>query len=64
MEFELESGITDEEAERLIDEPVNSEDNAIDKENQFTLATNKTDLFMARLVQYEVCIDISKLRFI
>lgn len=54
VEFELESGITDEEAEKLIEEPVESTDNVIDTENQFTVSTNQTDLFMARLVQYEV----------
>ena len=54
VEFELESGITDEEAEKLIEEPVQLNDNSINTENQFTVATHETDLFMARLVQYEV----------
>lgn len=54
VEFELESGITDEEAERLIEEPIQLDSNSIDTENQFTVTTNETDLFMARLVQYEV----------
>lgn len=54
VEFELEAGITDDEAERLIEEPVQSNDNNIDTENQFTVTTDQTDLFMARLVQYEV----------
>ncbi|XP_001602472.1 intraflagellar transport protein 122 homolog [Nasonia vitripennis] len=53
VEFELEPGITDEEADKLIEEPVQSTDNSIDTENQFTVSTNQTDLFMARLVQYE-----------
>lgn len=55
VEFELEAGIADEEAEKLIEEPVQADDNSIDTENQFTVSTNQTDLFMARLVQYEVC---------
>ncbi|XP_058792241.1 intraflagellar transport protein 122 homolog [Phymastichus coffea] len=54
VEFELEPGITDNEAEKLIEEPVQSTDDSINTENQFTVTTNQTDLFMARLVQYEV----------
>ncbi|KAJ8666894.1 hypothetical protein QAD02_008556 [Eretmocerus hayati] len=54
VEFELESGITDEEAEKLIEEPVQTFDNAAETENQFTVSSkSQSDLFMARLVQYE-----------
>ncbi|CAB0043487.1 unnamed protein product [Trichogramma brassicae] len=52
VEFELEPGITDEEAKRLIEEPVQN-DASIDSNNQFILNASQTDLFMARLVQYE-----------
>ena len=35
VEFELELGITDEEAEKLIEEPIQSTDDSIETENQF-----------------------------
>ncbi|KAL7290018.1 hypothetical protein TKK_0015748 [Trichogramma kaykai] len=52
VEFELEPGISDEEAKRLIEEPIQN-DASIDSNNQFILNASQTDLFMARLVQYE-----------
>lgn len=54
VEFELEQGITDEEAEKLIEESAKPREESINVENQFTVsAASHTDLFMARLVQYE-----------
>lgn len=53
VEFELKDDITDDEAERLIEEPLPSaDDDAVD--DQFTVTSNETDLFTARLMRYEV----------
>jgi hypothetical protein len=54
VEFELEPGITDEEAEKLIQEPFKINDNLIDTDDHFTFSTNQLDLFLAELIQYEV----------
>lgn len=54
VEFELEDGITDDEAEKLIEEPVPIIDNTLVIENQMTIANNEADLFTARLIKYEV----------
>ncbi|KAK0080536.1 hypothetical protein PV325_013799 [Microctonus aethiopoides] len=53
VEFELEDGITDDEAEKLIEEPVPIIDNTLVIENQMTIANNEADLFTARLIKYE-----------
>lgn len=53
MEFELEEGITDEEAEKLIEEPLQISEELNLVEDQLTITT-KTDLFTDRLVRYEV----------
>ncbi|XP_012279174.1 intraflagellar transport protein 122 homolog [Orussus abietinus] len=52
VEFELEENITDEEAEKLIEEPLppSESSNSID---QLTLADEEADLFTARLMRYE-----------
>ncbi|XP_076277313.1 intraflagellar transport protein Oseg1 isoform X1 [Lasioglossum baleicum] len=51
VEFELEEDISDEEAEKLINESLSSSDNTMDKD-QLTIAP-EVDLFTARLVKYE-----------
>jgi len=53
VEFDLEDGITDEEAEKLIEEPLPSSDDLV-VSDQFTVTSNETDLFTARLMRYEV----------
>lgn len=53
MEFDLEDDITDEEAEKLIEEPLPSPDD-LAVSDQFTVTSNETDLFTARLMRYEV----------
>lgn len=53
VEFELEEGITDEAAEKLIEEPLQISDDSTQIEDQLTITT-KTDLFTDRLVRYEV----------
>ena len=53
VEFELDEGITDEEAEKLIEEPLQVTDDSTLIEDQLTI-TNKTDLFTDHLVRYEV----------
>jgi len=53
VEFELEDDITDEEAEKLIEEPLpSSDDLAIS--DQLTITSNEADLFTVRLLKYEV----------
>lgn len=54
VEFELEEGISDEEAEKLIEEPIQNSEELNLVEDQLTITT-KTDLFTDRLVRYEVC---------
>lgn len=56
VEFELEDDITDEEAEKLIEEPLPSPDDAT-VNDQFTVTSSETDLFTVRLMRYEVVID-------
>ena len=58
VEFELEEGITDEEAEKLIEEPLQISDDSNQMEDQLTITT-KTDLFTDRLVRYEVTFILS-----
>lgn len=53
VEFELEDDITDEEAEKLIEEPLPSADD-ITVSDQFTVTSNEADLFTVRLMRYEV----------
>jgi intraflagellar transport protein 122 len=53
VEFELEDDITDEEAEKLIEEPLPSSDDATIND-QFTVTSNEIDLFTVRLMKYEV----------
>lgn len=53
VEFELEDDITDEEAEKLIEEPLPSSDDLTDCD-QFTVTSNEADLFTVRLMRYEV----------
>jgi len=53
VEFELEDDITDEEAEKLIEEPLPSSDDAA-VNDQFTVTSNEIDLFTVRLMKYEV----------
>ena len=53
VEFELEDDITDEEAEKLIEEPLPSSDD-LTVSDQFTVTPSETDLFTARLMRYEV----------
>jgi len=53
VEFDLEDDITDEEAEKLIEEPLPSSDD-LAVSDQFTVTSNETDLFTARLMRYEV----------
>lgn len=53
MEFELEDDITDEEAEKLIEEPLPSA-NDVTTSDQFTVTSNEADLFTVRLMRYEV----------
>ncbi|XP_051161996.1 intraflagellar transport protein 122 homolog [Leptopilina boulardi] len=52
VEFELEEGISDEEAEKLIEEPIQNSEELNLVEDQLTITT-KTDLFTDRLVRYE-----------
>lgn len=54
IEFELDESITDEEAQKLIEEPISTDDGSVLIEDQLTLATNEADLFTARLMRYEV----------
>ncbi|XP_063986829.1 intraflagellar transport protein 122 homolog [Diachasmimorpha longicaudata] len=53
VEFELDNAITDEEAERLIEEPVPSDDNSTVVEDQLTINSNEADLFTARLIKFD-----------
>jgi len=53
VEFELEDDITDEEAEKLIEEPLPSPDD-LAVNDQFTVTSNEADLFTVRLLKYEV----------
>jgi len=53
VEFELEDDIADEEAEKLIEEPLPSSDE-LTVSDQFTVTSNEADLFTARLIRYEV----------
>ncbi|XP_046605986.1 intraflagellar transport protein 122 homolog isoform X1 [Neodiprion virginianus] len=53
VEFELEEGITDEEAKRLIEEPRPLSDSSSISDNQLTIPTPVGDLFTARLIRYE-----------
>jgi len=53
VEFELEDDITDEEAEKLIEEPLPSPDD-LAVSDQFTVTSNEADLFTVRLLKYEV----------
>ncbi|XP_066600383.1 intraflagellar transport protein 122 homolog isoform X2 [Prorops nasuta] len=54
VEFELEENITDEDAQRLIEEPLPSPDDNQDLiEDYMTVASEETDLFTARLMKYE-----------
>ena len=53
VQFELEEGISDEEAIKLIYDPVTLTD-IVTIENQMTVTNNENDLFMANLLQYEV----------
>lgn len=55
VEFELDEGIEDEEAEKLIEDPAVIRDNSVTVENQMTMTTVEADLFTARLIRYEVC---------
>ncbi|XP_077265582.1 intraflagellar transport protein Oseg1 [Temnothorax americanus] len=52
VEFELEDDITDDEAEKLIEEPLPSPDD-LAVSDQFTVTSNEADLFTARLMRYE-----------
>lgn len=52
VEFELEENISDEEAEKLINDSLSSSDD-ITTTNQFSV-TSEIDLFTARLMKYEV----------
>ncbi|XP_014477546.1 PREDICTED: intraflagellar transport protein 122 homolog [Dinoponera quadriceps] len=52
VEFELEDDITDEEAEKLIEEPLPSDDD-VAVSDQFTVTSNEADLFTVRLMRYE-----------
>lgn len=52
VEFELEENISDEEAERLINESLSSSDD-VTNTDQFSV-TPEIDLFTARLMKYEV----------
>ncbi|XP_014208955.1 intraflagellar transport protein 122 homolog [Copidosoma floridanum] len=54
VEFELEPGITNEEAEKFIKEPVQPIKSALEKKNQLTIFSDKTDLFLNHLEQYEI----------
>lgn len=59
VEFELEEGITDEEAKKLIEEPRPSSDSSSVSEDQLTISSAVADLFTARLIRYEACIGSS-----
>ncbi|KYN08527.1 PREDICTED: intraflagellar transport protein 122 homolog [Cyphomyrmex costatus] len=52
VEFELEDDITDEEAEKLIEEPLPSPDD-LATSDQLTITSNEADLFTVRLLKYE-----------
>lgn len=56
VEFELEENISDEEAEKLINDSLSSSDD-ITTTNQFSV-TSEIDLFTARLMKYEVFSNI------
>lgn len=49
----MEDDITNEEAEKLIEEPLPSPDDLV-VSDQFTITSNEADLFTARLMRYEV----------
>jgi len=53
VEFELEDDIMDDEAEKLIEEPLPCSDDAA-VNDQFTVTSNEIDLFTVRLMKYEV----------
>ncbi|XP_043287356.1 intraflagellar transport protein 122 homolog isoform X2 [Venturia canescens] len=53
IEFELDESITDEEAQRLIEESIYIDDGNVLVEDQLTLRSNEADLFTARLMRYE-----------
>ncbi|KAG7202395.1 hypothetical protein KM043_018711, partial [Ampulex compressa] len=52
VEFVLEENITDEEAEKLIEEPLPSTENSA-MEDQLSISANEVDLFTARLMKYD-----------
>ncbi|XP_014607385.1 PREDICTED: intraflagellar transport protein 122 homolog isoform X1 [Polistes canadensis] len=58
VEFELEEGITDQEAEKLIEESLSLSSTST-TEDQLTVFPNETDLFTARLIKYEEKTDDS-----
>ncbi|XP_074101716.1 intraflagellar transport protein Oseg1 [Cotesia typhae] len=62
VEFELEDGISNEEAKKLIEEPMSIPEDAEITEDQMTIATDHTDLFTARLIKYEDKVEGSTIK--